>query len=165
MKMKKTFMKLLISTMLVSSLFATSAFAAGGTHSVREEEPNNTMATAETMYFQTPGYNDKCIYGTVNNSNDTDDWFKIKYTLDDSRYKKINSNIYFWGTPDCSYEVTVLDSFGNWRGYKVVPGGGDMRLINITVNDQDYIYIHIKHNQGTAVMPYTIQICQDGLIK
>jgi len=158
MKMKKTIMKLLISTMLVSSLFATSAFAAGGTSASREKEPNNTMATAESKWFHTPWNSDMCIYGTVNNSNDTDDWFKVTYDADDSGYKKINSNIFFWGTPDCSYEVKVLDSNGNWRGYKVVPGGGTMTLRNIAINNKDYLYFHIKHNQGTPVMPYIIQI-------
>lgn len=163
--MKKTFMKLLISTMLASSLFVTSAFAAGGTCAVRENEPNNTMAKAESMSFHTPARSDMSIYGTVNNSNDTDDWFKVTVDADDSGYKKINTNIFFRGTPDCSYEVTVLDSNGNWRGYKVVPGGGTMVLTNITVNDHDYLYFHIKHNQGTPVMPYIIEIYQDGLIK
>ena len=96
--MKKTIMKLLISTMLVSSLFATSAFAAGGTTASREKEPNNTMATAESKWFHTPAYNEMCIYGTVNNSNDTDDWFKITYDADDSGYKKINSKCLFCTT-------------------------------------------------------------------
>lgn len=156
--MKKTIMKLLISTMLASSLFVTSAFAAGGTLVVREKESNNTMATAQSIFYHTTLNTDINIYGIVNSSNDKEDWFKVTFDTDDTGYKKVTSNIKFDGTPNSSYEVTVLDSDGNLLGYKVVPGGGTMTLRNITVDNLDYLYFHIEHSQGDPVMPYIIQI-------
>ena len=156
--MKKGFMRLVVTTLLASSLFATSAFAAGGSLAVREKESNNTVGTAHSMFFHTPWYTDISIYGTVNGQTDTDDWFKLVFDTDDSGYTKVDSTITFNGTPDSSYEVTVLDSDENMRGYKVVPGGGTMTLRNITVDNGDYLYFHVKYKSGTPTMPYIIQV-------
>lgn len=163
--MKKRFVKQLISTALAFSLFATPVFAAGGSASDREDEPNNTMETASRSYFHAANYDYIYFYGALNSTKDTDDWFKIKYETDKSGYKKVNSTFMFDGTPEATYEVSVFDYSGNLRGNKVIASKGSMTLWNIMVGNGEYIYIHVKLVDGDPYTPYRIMLATDKLYK
>lgn len=143
----------LLSTILLMSLFATSAFAASKPYC--EAESNNTQATADYYEFEYPSYSSVIMYGTCN-SNDIKDYSQVN--LVSKNYTSIKADTSFRGAPDCTYQFTVYDNDMREWGRGTSTSGSSVDIFNLLIQKGKPWYFEVKLLDGTPTQPYRFHI-------
>lgn len=156
MKIKRL-ITILVSVMLLSSLFATSAFAAG-TRPFKETEPNDTQAQADPADFQYPYDENMRVFGAFNQT-DSADWYRVMLT--DSTYSLVIAFTRFTGTPNCTYELTIYDSNMVQRGQVISTSTTSVYLYDIILRHLTPYYFKVRLISGSPAQPYDFMINVD----